>query len=50
MNTLNELELYIAQLSTAFQSLSSIEKYEDLIYNSNTPIFKQTAVDNLQAL
>ena len=48
INTLWELVLYIAKLSTAYQQLATLWKYENLIYNSNTLAFKLQTIASLE--
>ncbi len=48
ISSINDLELYIAQLSTAYQQLLSTGKYNDLIYNSNTIEFQLLTISELQ--
>lgn len=48
MNTTWELNLYIAKLSTSFQGLSNVQRYESLIYNSNSNNFQRNILRNLE--
>jgi len=47
ISDISELELYIAQLATAYQSLASYEQYEELIYRFNTPDVKKNMAQGL---
>ncbi len=48
INTLADLELYIAQLSTAFQQLAGLKQYERIIFYSNSNDFKLIMAENLK--
>ncbi len=48
ISSIPELELYIAQLSTSYQQLSSLSKYEKLIFHSNTIEFQLESIEDLQ--
>ncbi len=48
MEDLIDLELYIAKVSTAFQPFATDDKYENLIFNSNTRDFKTTTMKALE--
>lgn len=48
IDTIGELELYIAKLSTAYIWLSSLPQFETLIYNSNSQSFQLSIIANLQ--
>lgn len=50
LETMDELDLYIAKLSTSYQALASLEKYESLIYTSHTKEYKKQALENLEEL
>ncbi len=47
MDSLASLDLYIAQISTAYQPLSSVDRFEDIIFNSTTDSFRKNAADGL---
>lgn len=47
---MDDLDLYIARLSTSYQPLASLEKYESLIYASHTKEYKKQALENLEEL
>lgn len=49
ISTVLELELYIAQLSTAYQPLSSNSRFARAVYNSNTTKFQLDSVESLIA-
>lgn len=48
ISSLAQLSQYISDLSNNYQQLSSIEKYKELIYNSNTKDFMLTTLNLLQ--
>lgn len=48
ISSIAELELYIAQLSTAYQPLAPTWKYEDLVYKSNKTEFQLEMISKLQ--
>ena len=48
IESLTDLELYIAQLSTAYQPLADHGKFEQLIFNSDTNRFQKIAIHLLQ--
>lgn len=48
IDTIADLELYIAELSTAYQSFASNEKYQRLIFNSNSNGFQLETAMNLK--
>ena len=48
INSISELDLYIAELSTAYQPLSEVAKYEELIFNSTTLKFKKNMLIALE--
>lgn len=49
MHTIEEMELYAALLSTAYQPLSSIEKFQPVVFNSNSEAFQKQSLKNLQS-
>lgn len=48
ISSISELELYIAQLATSYQSLASYDQYEDLIFNFNSLGFKKNMSKELE--
>lgn len=47
IDTVAELDLYIAELSTAYQPLSDYVKYSDLIFNANSVNFRKSSIARL---
>lgn len=47
IDTLADLELYVSNLSSAYQQLNWVKEYSDLIFNSNTTHFKLTSANKL---
>lgn len=50
IENLGELELYIAELSTAYQSLAGIERYDTLIFQPTTKSYLTETAINLESL
>ena len=48
MNTIGDLELYLAQLSTAYQPLASLGTYDQIIYETNKVEFQLQTIKELQ--
>jgi hypothetical protein len=48
INSIWDLELYLAKLSTAYIWLSSLPRYEDIVFNSNSQRFQLNAINTLQ--
>ena len=47
---MDDLNLYIARLSTSYQALASLEKYESLVFESSSKAYKKQALENLEEL
>lgn len=45
---MDDFNLYIAKLSTAYQPLAALEKYESLIFSYHTKEYKKQALMNLE--
>lgn len=45
---MNDLDLYIARLSTSYFPLAAEEKYQNLVFNSNSQEFRQESLLHLQ--
>jgi hypothetical protein len=48
ITSVNQLKLYLAKLATNYQPLANNEKFESLVYQSNTRDFQLTAAKFLQ--
>jgi len=48
IDSIEEFDLYIAQLSTAYQWLLGIDRFEDIIFNSNKDTFRKNTAEALQ--
>jgi len=47
IDSIAQLDLYIAQLSTAYQALSTQDRFEDIIFNSTSDNFRKNTTDAL---
>lgn len=48
ISTLEELELYVAKLSTSYQQLSGIDKFKTVLFQANTREFQFQALQQLE--
>ncbi len=44
LSTVTQLDLYVAKLSTAYQQLSSLPKYEEVVFDANSLSFKLDSI------
>ncbi len=47
MSSVDEFNLYISKLSVAYQQLKDYDAFKNIVYDFNTPQFRENAVNNL---